>query len=214
MSSNNNKHNDKISLNTDYDNTNNNNNINNIEIRESKSTSSDRDRDTNTNIINNRNSHTSNRSSRSSTRLTDEDADRISIFKKTITTKKYITGSNPVSGLVTTLNNKLEDQNFMQIKSLIFQVTFESYKAITSSMLILFVTQSCSDSECSIQQNLYHSDYDDDHVYKKDFYIFGLYINFFTLLIFTILYIFEIRREIYLIKYLEENQETLNDIIV
>lgn len=186
--------NEKLSLKTDYD-----------QHEQSNSTKSTRHIEIRENSIYHNKSDTDSKprnsdgSSRSSTRLSNEKADKISVLKKTI------------KHSLKTVNTKLEDQNFMQTKSLIFQVSFESYKAITASLLILFVTQSCSGSDCSIEQNLYHSDYDDDSVFLKDFYTTGLVINFLTLFVFIVLYIFEIKREIYLIRYLEENEDSLND---
>ena len=100
-----------------------------------------------------------------------------------------------------------QKQNFQQTVSLVCQAVFEIYKAVTASLLIVFVTQECSDGECSAEENL-HTD-DGDSSGLKKLYTVGLAFNFATLFIFMCMYILEVAREHYLIAYLEENKEAL-----
>ena len=103
---------------------------------------------------------------------------------------------------------KLNDQNFMQSYYTIFAVGFELYKAVTSSLLIVFVTQKCNGKECSTGDNM---KVDDDEQVQSTMYESGLILNFITLFVFLILYVFEITREFYLIQYLEENKDAKKD---
>jgi hypothetical protein len=105
------------------------------------------------------------------------------------------------------LKKTIKDQNNQQTMSLVFYSLFELYKAVTASLLILFVTQECSDGECTIEEN-FHTDDGDTHGMKK-LYQAGLAFNFATLAVFGVLYLLEILREKRLIEYLEENPEAL-----
>jgi hypothetical protein len=73
---------------------------------------------------------------------------------------------------------------------------FQLYRVVVSSFLILFVPQKCDNDLCSYSDNL-ESD--------NNTYTFGLAMNFFTMLIFLMLYMVELNREKFLIKYLEVN---------
>ena len=110
--------------------------------------------------------------------------------------------------LMKQMSGLTSDQNFMQKFYLISSGAFEIYRAITSSLLIVFVTQSCGEGdECSLTENVSV----DDDGYSADMYTVGLSINFATLFVFIFMYILEFRREHYLIEYLEENINRKND---
>ena len=73
---------------------------------------------------------------------------------------------------------------------------FQSYKVIMGSMLTLFVPQLCEDNEiCSISDNLLHH----DEIYHQ----ITLGFNFFSVLLFIGVYIIELRRENWCVKYLD-----------
>ena len=69
---------------------------------------------------------------------------------------------------------------------------------LTSSLLILFVPQSCGGELCTISENLVWNS--DHHLYNT-----GIFFNFLTLFIFSSLYYIELKRENRLIKYLDVN---------
>ena len=71
---------------------------------------------------------------------------------------------------------------------------------LTSSLLILFVPQSCKGQLCSISDNL---NWNPLH-YQ---YNFGICVNFITLFTYTCLYYIELKRENRLIKYLDVNAD-------
>ena len=87
----------------------------------------------------------------------------------------------------------LQDENFQQRLNISSTILVELYRMITSSLLILFIPQSCHKQLCTISENLYS---------KQKLYNAGLAFNFLTLFTFTMLYAIEIR----LIKYLSVNQ--------
>jgi hypothetical protein len=97
---------------------------------------------------------------------------------------------------LTTISKKINNQDVKQKINSFCVVLVEIYKILASSLLILFVPQKCGDHMCSYQENIES----DNNVYSG-----GLAINFFTLFLFLILYLVEIRRENYLITYLEVN---------
>ena len=70
----------------------------------------------------------------------------------------------------------------------------QSYKIVTGTMLALFVPQSCGKEICTIQEN-----YKNEDPYHK----LSLYINFASMSLFFISYIFELRRENWAIEYLD-----------
>ena len=91
----------------------------------------------------------------------------------------------------------LQDENFQQRLNISSTILVELYRMITSSLLILFIPQSCHKQLCTISENLYS---------KQKLYNAGLAFNFLTLFTFTMLYAIEIKRENRLIKYLSVNQ--------
>lgn len=97
---------------------------------------------------------------------------------------------------ITTITKKFNNQDVKQKISSFCVVLVEIYKILASSLLILFVPQKCDDHMCSYQENMES----DNNVYTG-----GLAVNFFTLFLFLILYLVEIKRENYLITYLEVN---------
>ncbi len=103
--------------------------------------------------------------------------------------------------VVDAVQEKLEDQDFMQRLSLVFVVMLELYRVLVSSLLIVFVPQSCDGKLCTVVQNLESPD---------PVYIAGLFFNFLTLAVFATMYVFEIWREHLLIEYLEVNPKTPN----
>jgi hypothetical protein len=105
------------------------------------------------------------------------------------------------------IKKTLTGQNFQQNLSLLFSALFELYKALTASMLIIFVTQECSGGECTVEENFHTDDSDTSGIRKL--YQAGLAFNFTTLSVFMVLYLLEIAREQYLIEYMEENPDAL-----
>ena len=74
---------------------------------------------------------------------------------------------------------------------------FQSYKVIMGSMLTLFVPQLCEDEEiCSISDNLLHHNNDIYHQITLGF-------NFLSVLLFIGVYIIELKRENWCVKYLD-----------
>lgn len=104
--------------------------------------------------------------------------------------------------LINKVDEKLKDQDFIQRSSLFLVVPLELYRVLISSLLIVFVPQSCSGKLCTMKQNLE----DVSPTYET-----GLVFNFITLGSFLLMYFFEILREHYMIAYLEVNDKRLND---
>ncbi len=100
----------------------------------------------------------------------------------------------------------INNQDFQQKLIMSISVSLELYRVMISSLLIVFVPQTCySEGEphiCTIVENL-QSD--------NTRYLVGLIINFVTMCSFLVLYICEIRREEKLIKVLEVNNKTSTD---
>lgn len=111
-------------------------------------------------------------------------------------TQKFKQGTSKVA-------TEVQGQNFQQRCSMIFSALFEMYKALTASLLIIFVTQECADGECSMAENMQTDD--TKSAAWQQLYHAGLAFNFATLCVFTSMYLLEIKREQYLIEYLEEN---------
>jgi hypothetical protein len=101
-----------------------------------------------------------------------------------------------------TIKNKSNDQDFNQKTSVFVSLMLELYRVIISSLLILFVPQSCDDRVCSYSENLEA----DNRKYEA-----GLALNFITLFSFGILYFIEVKRENKMIEYLEVNKNLAND---
>jgi hypothetical protein len=104
--------------------------------------------------------------------------------------------------LCETIQNKLNDQDFMQKVSVLPAFILELYRVVISSFLILFVPQACGDHVCS---------YDENMTLGNELYSAGLFFNFITMLSFLVMYIFEIKRENRLITYLEVNKNVPTD---
>jgi hypothetical protein len=100
------------------------------------------------------------------------------------------------------IQNKLNDQDFMQKVSVIPIFLLELYRVMISSFLILFVPQKCGDHVCTYNENM---------TLENELYSAGLVFNFITMLSFFIMYIFEIKRENRLITYLEVNKNVASD---
>ena len=97
----------------------------------------------------------------------------------------------------TWLSTLIADEDFKQKLSMIVTVTIEMYRVIMSSLLLLFVPQSCNNEQCSINEKLSPS---------MPYETFVLISNFVTLFAFTITYTIESRRENILINYLDVNR--------
>ena len=95
------------------------------------------------------------------------------------------------------IKEKLNDQDFQQQMSVSITFALEIYKVLMGGMLIMFVPQKCGETSCTITENISRTD---------DFSVATLTFNIITFLCFFGLYIIEVRRENYLIKYLEVNR--------
>ena len=109
---------------------------------------------------------------------------------------------NEVKNEMKNENNEDNEKNQDSIQKLavVSTLVLELYRMLTSSLLILFVPQSCGGTLCSISDNLTWNP--DHHQYN-----FGICVNFITLFIFSCLYAIELKRENRLIKYLHVNPE-------
>jgi len=96
----------------------------------------------------------------------------------------------------------INSQDFNQKIWIIIYVIFELYRLFISTLLILFVPQNCNGQICTFVENL---------IPNNNFYIAGLFMNFFTLLSYIFLYGFEITREFKLVKYLDVNNSLPTD---
>ena len=95
------------------------------------------------------------------------------------------------------ISNILSDDDFKQKMSMCVTVTIEMYRVIMSSLLLLFVPQSCNNNQCTINEKLSP---------ELPYEMFVLISNFFILFAFTITYMVESRRENILITYLDINR--------
>jgi len=102
------------------------------------------------------------------------------------------------------IQEKLEDQDFMQRMSVLPNVLLELYRVITSSLLIIFVPQFCDDHICTLHDNLQWDP-------QLQIYNVTIVFNFITLFICVCMYTIELRRENRLIKYLDVNPKKPND---
>lgn len=103
----------------------------------------------------------------------------------------------------TWFSNKLKEPDLMQRVNVYIFVCFELYRSIISSFLILFVPQKCGYHSCNTNENL---------LFIDELYITGLVMNFFTMMLFVILYFVETIRENELIGYLGiDKSKYLND---
>lgn len=96
----------------------------------------------------------------------------------------------------------LADQDNNQKLTAAVSVTLELYRVLASSLLILFVPQSCRGHVCTLQENMET---------ESNVYTAGLVVNFATMFAFLVLYSVEIKRENKLIAYLEVNQTQPTD---
>jgi len=101
-----------------------------------------------------------------------------------------------------------KNQDFTQRISIAFTVLLELYRAITSSLLILFVPQNCSDIPntervCDANENMI---WDSQMLYNVT-----LVFNFMNLATFLFLYYVELVRENRLVKYLDVNCDVPNE---
>ncbi len=95
------------------------------------------------------------------------------------------------------IQDKLQNQDFIQKSTSVVLFCLELYRVIVSTLLILTVPQECGSGEvCSYQENLYS----ENHLYMA-----GLIFNFITMSSFFLMYFVEIHREYKLIHYLEVN---------
>jgi hypothetical protein len=104
--------------------------------------------------------------------------------------------------IVKYIQDKLNDQDFMQKVGMTPVVALEMYRVIVSSFLVLFVPQKCDDHVCSLSENM---------VLEHDLYNAGLVFNFLTMAAFLAMYTLEVKRENRLITYLEVNKTVASD---
>jgi hypothetical protein len=100
--------------------------------------------------------------------------------------------------IYTTMTN----QDFQQHTNMVISVSLELYRVLVSSLLLLFIPQSCGDNICELTDNLNNPD---------RHYQIGFIINWITMATFFIMYAAEIRREEKLIKLLEVNNTISTD---
>jgi len=86
------------------------------------------------------------------------------------------------------------DVDFVQRIKVCGLFFLQSYKIITGTMLSLFIPQNCDGQICSFQQNLDN---------KERYHQISLSWNTVTMLSFIVLYIYELKRENWSIKYLD-----------
>ena len=104
--------------------------------------------------------------------------------------------------IVKCIQDKINDQDFMQKVGMTPVVALEMYRVIVSSFLVLFVPQKCDDHVCTLSENM---------VLENDLYNAGLVFNFLTMAAFLAMYTFEVKRENRLITYLEVNKTVASD---
>jgi len=104
--------------------------------------------------------------------------------------------------IVKCIQDKLNDQDFMQKVGMGPVVALEMYRVIVSSFLVLFVPQKCEDHVCTLSENM---------VLEHDLYNAGLVFNFLTMAAFLAMYTLEVKRENRLITYLEVNKGQASD---
>jgi len=100
------------------------------------------------------------------------------------------------------IQTALKDQDNNQKITAAVSVTLELYRVLASSLLILFVPQSCRGHVCTLQENMET---------ESDVYTTGLIVNFATMFVFLTMYSVEIKRENKLIAYLEVNPSQPTD---
>ena len=106
----------------------------------------------------------------------------------------------PIEHIINIQSDKLKKQDNSQKLSVASTLLLEMYRVITSSLLILFVPQSCKGQLCTIHDNMKWNP--NHHTYN-----YGICLNFITLFTFSCLYYIELKRENRLIKYLDVNPD-------
>ena len=91
----------------------------------------------------------------------------------------------------------MNNQDTQQTINMMLTCTFEFYRVIMSTLLTLFVPQSCGGAPCSISDKMAPTD---------SYGTFALVSNFITLGLFCIMYFIETKREWCLINYLDINR--------
>ena len=97
------------------------------------------------------------------------------------------------------IEEKKNDQDFMQKVNVSTTVVFEIYRVLMGAFLTLFIPQKCNDDVCSLSENANRDD-----VLSR----VGVSLNGLTMLCFLYLYYIEVKRETKLINYLEVNRFT------
>ena len=95
------------------------------------------------------------------------------------------------------LEKFLKDQDLNQKLNVGVSVCVEFYRVLVSCLLLVFVPQSCGGGLCS---------YSDNVAEGTQKYNACLALNFFTMFVFVLMYLIEIKRENRLITYLEVNK--------
>lgn len=109
---------------------------------------------------------------------------------------------NPVKTIYETVYSTMTNQDFQQHTNMVISVSLELYRVLVSSLLLLFIPQSCGGNICELTDNMNNPD---------KHYQIGFIINWITMSILFIMYATEIRREEKLIKLLEVNNKISTD---
>jgi hypothetical protein len=91
----------------------------------------------------------------------------------------------------------MNDEDFQQKMSMCITMIVELYRVIMSTLLLMFVPQMCGDNQCSVEDKLYTN---------NEYEVAVMLLNFYTLIMFTVLYSIESTRETVLINYLDVNK--------
>ena len=97
------------------------------------------------------------------------------------------------------IEEKKNDQDFMQKVNVSSSVVFEIYRVLMGAFLTLFIPQKCDDDVCSLSENANRPD-----ILSR----VGVSLNALTMISFLYLYYIEVNRETKLINYLEVNRFT------
>lgn len=81
---------------------------------------------------------------------------------------------------------------------IIFLFFLQSYKVIMGCLLVVFVPQNCGDHMCTVTDNLYN---------QNTFHQACLSFNYISVILFTICYIIELKRENWCVEYLDINKD-------
>ena len=112
--------------------------------------------------------------------------------------------SDSVRSVITvkSIKKALNNQDFIQYSMDFVYISYELYRIFVSTLLILFIPQNCNGQICTITQNM---------SWNNTPHNIAICVNFSTLCIFSIHYLIEIKREKYLIQYLEVNPHNPRD---